>query len=880
MLMSGSNANELVNTSLTPEQLAQSLVGPGVAVTNVTFTGGSASTGSFSFNDAKVVGFSQGIVLSSGSAADVVGPNLADSTSTDWTLPGDADLNTLSGFTTYDAAVLEFDFTPTANQVVFSYVFASDEYPEWVNTPYNDVFAFMVNGTNYATVRQVAGDPNSPFVPVAVNNINNSNPVQNPAPTPMRPDLFRANYVDPNGGPSVVDLELDGITNVLTFQAPVNPGVVNHMKLAIADASDGIYDSAVFIQAGSLVSNENPVADLSLSPSQGSAPLKVTAIIEGEDPNGLALTYNINWGDGNSSSGNLDSPANDSQKTALVDHTYTIGGQYVVTLTVSNGTLFGTSVEDVDVTGGQNAGPNVTLDPVDQTVAEGELFTFTADATGTPTPTVQWQVSTDSGDNFNDIDGATSLTYSATATLADNGNLYRAVFTNDGGSTTTGEALLTVTPGDTTAPDAPGVALANDTGASPADQVTSDGTLALSGIEAGASVEYSTDAGATWSGDFTAIEGLNNVDVRQIDTAGNPSDATSFSFTLDTIAPALPGVSLAKDTGGSSSDLVTQDGTLSLAGVEPDASVEYSTDGGVTWSGAFSAVEGANTVQVRQTDLAGNVGDATTLTFTLDTQGPAAPGVALTQDTGSSSSDRITKIGTLIMTGVETDAVLEYSVDGGQTWSGLFSAVEGVNDVSVRQVDVAGNAGAATSFSFTLDTTLPTLSPTFSQSQPFLVNATGITASPNASDANGIASQSAGAVDTTTAGAKTLVCSATDVAGNTASTNVSYVVGYGLINLSPASGSTFKRKSSIPVSFQLVDANGVISDQVAAGLISSITATLDGMSPVSVKYNKKTNTFSASIRPTQLAAGIYDLVIRVTLGGVDVTSQSVSITLV
>ena len=82
----------------------------------------------------------------------------------------------LSGYPTYDAAVLEFDFMPTANQVVFNYAFASDEYPEWVNTPFNDVFAFYVNGTNYATVRQVAGDPTSPFVPVAVNNINNGNP--------------------------------------------------------------------------------------------------------------------------------------------------------------------------------------------------------------------------------------------------------------------------------------------------------------------------------------------------------------------------------------------------------------------------------------------------------------------------------------------------------------------------------------------------------------------------------------------------------------------------------------------------------------------------------------------------------------------------------
>jgi hypothetical protein len=170
---SGFNSNETIDSTLTPTQLAQSLVGPGVEVSNVSFTGVLASTGSFDFSDPTVVGFDKGVILSSGTAADVVGPNLSDWTSTDFARPGDADLDTLSGFNTFDAAVLEFDFIPTANQVVFSYTFASDEYPEWVTTPYNDVFAFFVNGTNYAEVRQVAGDPSSLFVPVAVNNINN-----------------------------------------------------------------------------------------------------------------------------------------------------------------------------------------------------------------------------------------------------------------------------------------------------------------------------------------------------------------------------------------------------------------------------------------------------------------------------------------------------------------------------------------------------------------------------------------------------------------------------------------------------------------------------------------------------------------------------------
>ncbi|WP_232462355.1 beta strand repeat-containing protein, partial [Burkholderia ubonensis] len=249
---------------------------------------------------------------------------------------------------------------------------------------------------------------------------------------------------------------------------------------------------------------------------------------------------------------------------------------------------------------------------------------------------------------------------------------------------------------------APGVALTTDSGSSASDHVTNVGTLNLSGVETGATVEYSTDGGHTWSTSFSAVEGLNDIQVRQTDVAGNTSSATSFSFTLDTSA-AAPGVALTTDSGSSASDHVTNVGTLNLSGVETGATVEYSTDGGHTWSTSFNATEGLNDVQVRQTDIAGNTSSATSFSFTLDTSA-AAPGVALTTDSGSSASDHITNVGTLNLTGVETGATVEYSTDGGHTWSTSFSALEGLNDVQVRQIDVAGNTSSATSFSFTLDT--------------------------------------------------------------------------------------------------------------------------------------------------------------------------------
>jgi hypothetical protein len=707
MMLSGSNPNETVDTTVTATQLAAALVGPGVEVSNVVFTGGAGSTGSFSFTDPTVVGFGQGIVMTSGSATDVVGPNLAEDTSTAHVDPpgiggpGDADLDTLAGFPTYDAAVLEFDFVPTANQVVFQYAFASDEYPEWVNTDFNDVFAFYVNGTNHAVVRQVAGDPASLFVPVAVNNINNGNPLY-PDFVPTRPDLFRPNYFNPNG-PSLIDLEQDGITNVLTFQAPVNRGVINHMKLAIADASDGVYDSAVFIQAGSLVSNENPVADLSVSPESGSAPLTVTAFVEGEDPNAAPLTYSVAWGDGTVSSGPLDQPSDDSEKTAALSHTYGTGGNYTVTLTVSNGTLVGTSTEDVEVFSVGSVVPVVTGQPTDQAVPDGGAFTFSATASGTPVPSVQWQISTDGGQSFTDIPGATDAAYSATAPLADNGNLYRAVFTNSEGSASTDPATLTVN-------------------------------------------------------------------------------------------PASPIVSLVNDTGWSSSDKLTNDGTLNVTGLASGAAVEYSTDGGGTWDVGFTPAQGLNTLLVRQT-VAGNVSDATTFTFTLDTTPPA-------------------------------------------------------------------------------------LDPMFSALPPFLVNAAGITVSPNATDDSGIFAELAGAVDTSTAGLKSVTCSATDNAGNTASIDVPYTIGYGIVNVLPSAGASFGQKEHIPVSFQLVDANGLISDLSATGLLQDIQIAFDGLPWAGVRYNKKTDTFSSSLRIGKPSPGAHNVIISVAAGGVEVASANIPINVV
>jgi hypothetical protein len=91
-----------------------------------------------------------------------------------------------------------------------------------------------------------------------------------------------------------------------------------------------------------------------------------------------------------------------------------------------------------------NAAPVVTTQPADQTVAVGQPVSFSAAASGNPAPTVQWQVSTDSGLNWNDVSGATATTLAFVAQASENGNQYHAAFTNAAGSATSDPATLTV----------------------------------------------------------------------------------------------------------------------------------------------------------------------------------------------------------------------------------------------------------------------------------------------------------------------------------------------------------------------------------------------------------------------------------------------------
>lgn len=239
-----------LNTGLTPTDLVTALLGPGVTVSNVTFTGTNNAAGRFT-GGTGIVGFENGIILGSGGVAFVPGPNTQDDLSVVTSGAGDPDSNGLiPGYTTFDACVLEFDFECTGTQVIqFQYVFTSEEYNEWVNSPFNDVFGFFLNGVNIALV------PGSAATPVSINNVNCNNPFNPPMGSYC--NLFINNDcsdMPPGSFPcsGTRDIQMDGLTVILTATGTLNPGL-NHIKLAVADAGDQVLDSNVFIQGQSFV---------------------------------------------------------------------------------------------------------------------------------------------------------------------------------------------------------------------------------------------------------------------------------------------------------------------------------------------------------------------------------------------------------------------------------------------------------------------------------------------------------------------------------------------------------------------------------------------------------------------------------------------------
>ncbi len=239
--------DEYYNTDLvvypdnyTPNQLVQDILISGcVEAHNVQYTGHNNAIGYFT-GGMSTIGLQKGIIMSTGHVSSAHGPNSSGSTSTSFGTAGNALLSNIAGGTTYDAAVLSFNFIPASNEVSFNYVFASEEYPEYAGSSFNDVFAFILNGgpENYNNFN-IALLPGT-ATPVTINNVN---------------DFTNSQYYVINHS-GQHHIEYDGFTVPLAAYANVTACATYHITLGIADVADAIYDSAVFLEEGSFISGE------------------------------------------------------------------------------------------------------------------------------------------------------------------------------------------------------------------------------------------------------------------------------------------------------------------------------------------------------------------------------------------------------------------------------------------------------------------------------------------------------------------------------------------------------------------------------------------------------------------------------------------------
>ena len=250
-----SNAQITVTPNQTAAALAQELVGTGVIILNPTMNCPTQANGIFVVT-ASNLGLDSGVILTNGvanSSGSIIGTNSAANSfaSNSNNTGGDADLNSLSSQTTYDACVLEFDFIPAGDTIKFDYVFGSEEYTSFTCTQYNDVFGFFIQGPGYPVKTNIALVPGT-NIPVCINSVNGATP-SHPgyvaycqAVGPGSP--FNA-YFRTNTGSTVT---YDGLTVVMTAVAAVTPCDTYHLKLGVADASDHVLDSGVWLKAGSL----------------------------------------------------------------------------------------------------------------------------------------------------------------------------------------------------------------------------------------------------------------------------------------------------------------------------------------------------------------------------------------------------------------------------------------------------------------------------------------------------------------------------------------------------------------------------------------------------------------------------------------------------
>lgn len=238
------SANVLVNNVL---------VGDGVQTRNVVYTGYDRSFALFENGDKADLGLDKGIILSSGVAVGAKGPNNNVGYTSGLGGAGNAILEAIAGTKTLDAAVLQFEFKPQTSRIQFKYIFASDEYKEWVDAGFNDIFGFFISGPGITGEQNVALVPGTSIF-VSIDNVSHKRNTQ----------YYRDN--EDISKKSYAYLQADGLTTVLTADLTLTACEWYTIKLAIADVGDPIKDSWVFIESKSfkhrtLLGNDTVLCD-------------------------------------------------------------------------------------------------------------------------------------------------------------------------------------------------------------------------------------------------------------------------------------------------------------------------------------------------------------------------------------------------------------------------------------------------------------------------------------------------------------------------------------------------------------------------------------------------------------------------------------------
>jgi hypothetical protein len=207
------------------------------------------------FSNGQAIGLNSGIVLSTGNVFSDTSFNADYFSSTSFGSPGDIDIDQLNtGSLSYDALSILFQFTPTISDTVrFNYVFASEEYPEFSTSTYNDRFLFLVSENNGPS-QNIAVLPNGTIV--QINSIN---------------QFMNSNYYVDNSATSATyqDFVFDGYTVPLQAKFYAAAGSTYTIKLVVADVADGVFDSAIFLDeqgsfstiSGNLAVAGNPAQD-------------------------------------------------------------------------------------------------------------------------------------------------------------------------------------------------------------------------------------------------------------------------------------------------------------------------------------------------------------------------------------------------------------------------------------------------------------------------------------------------------------------------------------------------------------------------------------------------------------------------------------------